>query len=73
MSSAATPGSTSFPAARLDRPTRLLTAALLVALIGLALSVPVSETGLIGPLIAWTFPLAVIVFGYGCGPGSYEL
>jgi hypothetical protein len=68
-----TTGGTAFPAARLDRPTRLLTAALLVALFGLALSIPVSETGLLGPLIGWTVPVAVIVFGYGLGPRSYVL
>ena len=73
MSAASQVAGGDFAAAPLDRPTKLLTAALLVALVGLALSIPVSETGPAGAVLGWAFPVAVGVLGYGFAPKGYRL
>ena len=62
-----------FPAAPLDRSTRLTSAALVVAFVGFALTIPVAEAGPAGRLVGYGFPVMVLVLAYGLSPRGYRL
>ncbi|HVM18607.1 MAG TPA: PH domain-containing protein [Egibacteraceae bacterium] len=61
------------PAAPLDKPTRLVTAALVVAVFGLAASIPAAEGGPVAMLFGWGVPLGAIALGYGMSPRGYRI
>ena len=60
-----------FRAAPLDRSTKVLTAAVVAVLVGLGLTIPVGEVGVIGVALAWVVPAAILVLAYGFAPSGY--
>ena len=62
-----------YPAAPLDRTTKLTTAALIVGLVGLMLTVPVAEAGTAGLLLGIGVPVAGLILGYGYSPRAYRV
>lgn len=60
-----------FRAAPLDRSTKFLTAAVIAALLGLALSIPAAEAGSAGVVAGWVVPAIIIVATYGYAPKGY--
>ena len=68
-----TTGPDTYPAAPLDRPTKLLTAAVIAALVGLGLSIPVSEVGAAGLALVWIVPAALLLLAYGFAPNGYRV
>ena len=61
-----------FPASPLDRPTRLLSAAVVVALVGLALSIP-GSAGPLGIAAGAGLPLVLLLATYGMSPKGYAV
>ena len=62
------------PAAPLDTPTKLVSAAFCVALLGFALTAPVAaESTPAAIILGWIVPGAGIVAAYGFSPGGYAL
>lgn len=61
------------PAAPLDRSTRLTSAALVVAIVGLALTIPVAEAGAVGTTLGIGLPLLALGVGYGMSPRAYRV
>ena len=61
-----------FPAAPLDRPTKFITAAIIAAVTGLMLSIPVAEVGWLGMVVAWALPAVGIALGYAYAPKAYR-
>ena len=62
-----------FAAAPLDRPTMFVSAAFVVALAGVALSVP-GATRQMGPILFGLLgPAALVVLAYGFSPDAYDL
>lgn len=68
-----TTGSDDFPAAPLDRPTKLVTAAVIAALVGLGLTIPASEVGGLGVALVWLLPLGLMLLAYGFAPAGYQV
>ena len=60
-----------FAAAPLDRSTKLTTAALVVAIVGITLTIPIAEAGPVGSAVGIGLPIAVLVLGYGLSPRAY--
>ena len=62
-----------FRAAPLDRSTKLTTAAVITALVGLVLSIPAQEAGVPGMFFGWVVPVGLVLLAYGYAPAAYEL
>lgn len=62
-----------FPIAALDRPTKLVTMAFLVAIVGFMLVVPAREVGPVGVMLGWVVPAAATLLLYGWSPKAYRL
>lgn len=62
-----------FPAAPMDRSTKLTTAALIAAIAGLMLSVPALDAGATGVLFGWVVPVVLVLLAYGFSPAGYQL
>ena len=61
------------PTAPLDRSTRWTSAALVAALAGLAMTIPVAEAGTAGRILGIGLPLAVLGVAYGMSPRGYRV
>lgn len=64
---------TEFRAARLDRPTMLVTLALIVVLIGIALTVPSAVGDPAVAAVGWGVSVATVVLAWGFAPRGYAL
>ena len=62
-----------FPAAPLDRATKLTSAALVAALTGLAISLQAAEAGGKGAVFGIALPAAAVALAYGFAPKGYEV
>ena len=57
----------------MDRSTRWTSAALVVAITGLVLTIPVAEAGVAGRILGIGLPLAVLAVAYGMSPRGYRV
>lgn len=66
-------GPTEFPAAPLDRPTKLITAAFIAAFVGFSLSIWTAAPGV--PWLVWGVgvPLVLTLLTYGFAPRAYRV
>ena len=64
---------TDYPAAPLDRPTRLITAAFVAAFAGFALSISAAEAGATAVGLGVVVPLVLTLLAYGFAPARYRL
>ena len=62
-----------FPTAPMDRSTVLTSAALVAAMVGLALTIPVAQVGATGTIIGIGGPLLGLALAYGMSPRGYRV
>lgn len=62
-----------YPAAPLDRSTRLMSAAFVLALVVVSSTVPLAEGGTAGVILGLGFPVLVVVVAYGLSPRGYRV
>lgn len=62
-----------YPAAPLDRSTRMMSAAFVLALVVVSLTVPFAEGGIAGVILGIGFPVLVVTIAYGFSPRGYRV